>query len=56
MLEALRAAYPDFAGTVHAGGYGSDRVDWDVAGRAYTVLTVRLDDDGGFRNVLMASA
>ena len=55
MLDALRAAYPDFAGTVHAGGYGTDRVDWDVEGRAYTVLTIRLDDDGGFRNVLMAS-
>jgi hypothetical protein len=56
LLSALRDAYPDFAGTVHAGGYGTDRVDWDAAGRAYTVLTVRLDDDGGFRNVLMASA
>jgi hypothetical protein len=56
LLEALRDAYPDFAGTVHAGGYGTDRVDWDMDGRAYTVLTVRLDDDGGFRNVLMASA
>jgi hypothetical protein len=56
LLDALRDFYPDFAGTVHAGGYGTDRVDWDVAGRAYTVLTVRLDDDGGFRNVLMASA
>ena len=55
MLEALRRAYPDFAGTVHAGGYGTDRVDWDVDGRAYTVLTIRLDDDGGFRNVLLAS-
>ena len=55
MLDALRAAYPDFAGTVHAGGYGTDRVDWDVEGRAYTALTIRLDDDGGFRNVLMAS-
>jgi BNR repeat-containing family member len=55
LLEALRAAYPDFAGTVHAGGYGTDRVDWDVDGRAYTVLTIRLDDDGQFRNVLMAS-
>jgi hypothetical protein len=55
LLDALRAAYPDFAGTVHAGGYGTDRVDWDVDGRAYTVLTIRLDDDGGFRNVLMAS-
>jgi hypothetical protein len=56
LLQALRSAYPDFAGTVHAGGYGTDRVDWDVDGRAYTVLTLRLDDDGGFRNVLMASA
>jgi hypothetical protein len=55
LLEALRDAYPDFAGTVHAGGYGSDRVDWDVAGRAYTVLTIRLEDEGEFRNVLMAS-
>ena len=55
LLDALRAAYPDFAGTVHAGGYGTDRVDWDVDGRAYTVLTIRLDDDGGFRNVLLAS-
>ena len=55
LLEALREAYPDFAGTLHAGGYGTDRVDWDVDGRAYTVLTIRLDDDGGFRNVLMAS-
>jgi len=56
LLAALRAAYPDFAGTVHAGGYGTDRVDWDVDGRAYTVLTIRLDDDGMYRNVLMASA
>ena len=56
LLQALRDAYPDFAGTVHAGGYGTDRVDWDADGRAYTVLTIRLDDDGGFRNVLMASA
>jgi hypothetical protein len=55
MLDALRQAYPDFAGTVHAGGYGTDRVDWDADGRAYTVLTIRLDDDGGFRNVLLAS-
>ena len=55
MLDALRTAYPDFAGTVHAGGYASDRVDFDVDGRAYTVMTIRLDDDGGFRNVLLAS-
>jgi hypothetical protein len=56
LLQALRNAYPDFAGTVHAGGYGTDRIDWDADGRAYTVVTIRLDDDGGFRNVLMASA
>ena len=54
MLEALRAAYPDFSGTVHAGGYASDRVDFDAQGRAYTVLTVRLEE-GDFRNVLLAS-
>ena len=56
MLQALRDAYPDFAGTVNAGGFASDRVDFDVDGRAYTVLTIRIDDEGTFRNVLLASA
>ena len=55
ILEALRDAYPDFAGTVNAGGFASDRVDFDVDGRAYTVLTVRVNDEGDFRNVLLAS-
>jgi hypothetical protein len=55
MLQALRDAYPDFAGTVNAGGFASDRIDFDVDGRAYTVLTVRIDDEGTFRNVLLAS-
>jgi hypothetical protein len=54
MLEALRAAYPDFSGTVYAGGYVSDRVDFDEQGRAYTVLTIRLEE-GDFRNVLLSS-
>jgi hypothetical protein len=54
LLEALRSAYPDFAGTVHAGGYASDRVDFDEQGRAYTVLTIRLEE-GDFRNVLLSS-
>ena len=54
MLEALQAAYPDFSGTVYAGGYASDRVDFDGQGRAYTVLTVRLEE-GDFRNVLLSS-
>ena len=56
MLQALRDAYPDYAGTVNAGGFASDRVDFDVDGRAYTVLTVRIDDEGTLRNVLLASA
>jgi len=54
LLDALRVAYPDFVGTVHAGGYASDRVDFDVQGRAYTVLTIRLEE-GDFRNVLLSS-
>ena len=56
ILQALRDAYPDFAGTINAGGFASDRVDFDVYGRAYTVLTVRVNDEGDFRNVLLASA
>ena len=53
-LEALRSAYPDFVGTIHAGGYTSDRVDFDEQGRAYSVLTIRLEE-GDFRNVLLSS-
>lgn len=54
MLEALRAAFPDFLSTVHAGGYASDRIDFDEQGCAYTVLTIRLKE-GDFRNVLLSS-
>ena len=56
LLAALRSAYPRLAGTVHAGGLASDRVDWDIRGRAYTVLTIRLKHSGVLRSVLMASA
>lgn len=53
--DALRAAYPTFAGYMGAGGYASDRVVVDSAGRAYTILTIRLEE-GEFRNVLLYSA
>jgi hypothetical protein len=56
ILQPLRDAYPEFAGTVNAGGFASDRVDFDVDGRAYSVLTVRINDEGDFRNVLLASS
>jgi hypothetical protein len=54
LLPALRAAYPDFASTVGAGGALSDRVVFDTSDRAYTPLTIRLRD-GSSRNVLMVS-
>ena len=53
-LQALRSAYPDFAGTVFAGGWGSDRVEFDALDRAYSVLTIRLAD-GRLKNVLLYS-
>jgi hypothetical protein len=53
-LEALKAAYPDFAGTINAGGWASDRIVFDPQGRAYTVLTIRLEE-GQFRNVMLYS-
>jgi tRNA(Arg) A34 adenosine deaminase TadA len=52
--HALRAAYPTFAGYMGAGGYASDRVVVDTVGRAYTIVTIRLEE-GEFRNVLMYS-
>ena len=55
MLDACAPRTPTSPARCTPAGYGTDRVDWDVDGRAYTVLTIRLDDDGGFRNVLMAS-
>ena len=53
-LQALRSAYPDFAGTVFAGAWGSDRVEFDAQDRAYSVLTIRLAD-GHLKNVLLYS-
>jgi len=53
-LQALRSAYPDFAGTVFAGGWGSDRVEFDALDRAYSVLTIRLAD-GCMKSVLLYS-
>ena len=53
-LPALRSAYPDFAATVFAGGWGSDRVEFDAQDRAYSVLTIRLAD-GHTKNVLLYS-
>jgi len=54
LVSALVAAYPDFAGMLGAGGYASDRIVFDAQDRAYTVLTVRLEE-GEFRNVLLYS-
>jgi hypothetical protein len=54
LLDALRAAYPGFAGTLGAGGYMSDRIVFDTQDRAYTLLTIRLEN-GHFRNVILYS-
>ena len=53
-VQALRSAYPAFAGTVFAGGWGSDRVEFDDQDRAYSVLTIRLTN-GPMKNVLLYS-
>lgn len=54
LLSAVRAAYPDYAGTVGAGGYFSARIVFDTSGRAYTVLTIRREE-GDLVNVLLYS-
>lgn len=53
-LTALREAFPDFAGTVGAGGLRNDRIVFDREDRAYNPVTVRLRD-GTTRNVLLVS-
>ena len=53
-LPAIRAAYPDFAGTVRGGGGAGDRIVFDRQDRAYSPLTIRLRD-GSTRNVLLVS-
>ncbi len=54
LLRAVQRAYPRFESTVNAGGYVSERVEFDAAGRAYTLLDIRLKG-GGRRNVLLYS-
>ena len=54
MLRALRAAYPDFAGTQGAGGGPAAQIVFDVHDRAYTLITVRLES-GDLRNVMLWS-
>jgi hypothetical protein len=53
-LAALRDAYPDFAGTVNGGGWDCSRIVFDDQDRAYTTLTIRLDE-GDFKNVMLYS-
>lgn len=53
-LAALRAAYPDFAGTINGGGWDCSRIVFDNQDRAYTTLTIRLDE-GAFKNVMLYS-
>ena len=54
MLRALRAAYPDFAGTQGAGGGPTAQIVFDTEDRAYTLVTVRLEG-GDLRNVMLWS-
>lgn len=53
-VSTLKAAYPDFTGTINAGGWATDRVVFDQLGRAYQILTIRLEE-GEFKNVLLYS-
>lgn len=55
LTDAVRAAYPDFAGYMGAGGFASDRVVVDSSDRLYTIATIRLEE-GDFRNVMVYSA
>lgn len=54
LVAAVRRDFPSFAGTVNAGGYVSESVEFDGLGRAYTLLDIRLVD-GTRRNVLLYS-
>ncbi len=54
LVAAVRRDFPSFAGTVNAGGYVSETVEFDGLGRAYTLLDIRLHD-GTRRNVLLYS-
>ncbi len=54
LLGALRAAYPRFDHTLGGAGGPGNRVVFDTADRAYTILTIALQD-GSSRNVLLWS-
>ena len=54
LLKAVRSAYPSFLRTVNAGGFMSERVEFDRRGRAYTLLEIRLRS-GALYNVLLYS-
>jgi hypothetical protein len=51
---ALRAAHPDYAGTEGGGGGPEAGIVFDTQDRAYTVVTIRLRNDG-VQNVLLWS-
>ena len=54
LLAAVRRDFSGFCGTVNAGGYVAETVEFDALGRAYTLLEIRLRD-GTLRNVLVYS-
>ncbi len=54
ILKAVRRAFPTFADTVNAGGYVSERIEFDTRGRAYTLLEIRLRG-GWYHNALLYS-
>jgi hypothetical protein len=54
LVDAVRRDYPAFVRTVNAGGFVSERVEFDTLGRAYTLLEIQLAD-GSLANVLLYS-
>ncbi len=54
LLVAVRRAFPSFTNTINAGGYVSERIEFDTRGRAYTLLEIKVRE-GRFYNVLLYS-
>ncbi len=54
LITAVRKAFPTFSRTVNAGGYVSERVEFDSRGRAYTLLEIRVRG-GSHYNVILYS-
>jgi BNR repeat-containing family member len=54
LLKAVKRSYPSFTNTINAGGYVSERVEFDTQGRAYTLLEIRVRS-GRVYNVLLYS-